>query len=153
MEKFQAEEKRVYDGIFGSEGPERVPAIRDEMRRIMDDKVWVFRRGDQLLEAIKEIRKLKQRFRRIRVEDRGNVFNTGFLAALQLDFMLELAEVTTFSALARTESRGAHSRVDYPKRDDQNWLKHTLAYCTVEGPRLKYAPVTITKWQPAVRTY
>ena len=153
MEKFQAEEKRVYDGIFGSEGPERVPAIRDEMRRIMDDKVWVFRRGDQLLEAIKEIRKLKQRFRRIRVEDRGNVFNTGFLAALQLDFMLELAEVTTFSALARTESRGAHSRVDYPKRDDQNWLKHTLAYCTVEGPRLKYAPVKITKGQPAVRTY
>jgi succinate dehydrogenase / fumarate reductase flavoprotein subunit len=152
-EKFQAEEKRVYDGIFGSEGPERVPVIRDEMRRVMNDKAWIFRRGDQLQEAVKEIRKLKERFRRIRIEDRGNVFNTGFLAALQLDFMLELAEVTVVSALARTESRGAHSRVDYPKRDDQNWLKHTLAYYTVDGPRLEYAPVTITKWQPAARTY
>ncbi|MGQ9623923.1 MAG: succinate dehydrogenase/fumarate reductase flavoprotein subunit [Candidatus Bathycorpusculaceae bacterium] len=153
QEKFQAEEKRVYDGIFGSEGSERVPAIRDEMRRIMNDKVWIFRRGDQLQEALKEVRRLKQRFKQIRVEDKGNVFNTGFLAALQLDFMLELAEVTAVSALARTESRGAHSRVDYPKRDDQNWLKHTLAYYTVEGPRLEYASVTITKWQPAARTY
>jgi succinate dehydrogenase / fumarate reductase flavoprotein subunit len=72
---------------------------------------------------------------------------------LQLDFMLELAEVTVACALPRAESRGAHFRVDFPKRDDQNWLKHTLAYYTKEGPRLEYAPVTITKWQPAARTY
>jgi succinate dehydrogenase / fumarate reductase flavoprotein subunit len=152
-EKFLAEEKRVYDGILGSEGAERVPVIRDEMRRIMNEKVWIFRRGDELQAALKEVRELKQRFKRIKVEDKGRPFNTGFTSALQLDFMLDLAEVTIFSALARTESRGAHSRCDYPKRDDENWLKHTLAYYTKEGPRLEYIPVTITKWPPVARTY
>jgi succinate dehydrogenase/fumarate reductase flavoprotein subunit len=67
--------------------------------------------------------------------------------------MLDLAEVTIISALARTESRGAHSRLDYPNRDDEKWLVHTLAYYTADGPRLEYAPVTITKWQPAARKY
>jgi succinate dehydrogenase / fumarate reductase flavoprotein subunit len=66
---------------------------------------------------------------------------------------LDLGEITMISALPRTESRGAHSRTDYPKRDDQNWLKHTLAYFTKDGPQLQYLPVTITKWQPAARTY
>jgi succinate dehydrogenase / fumarate reductase flavoprotein subunit len=152
-EKLLAEEKRVFDKILGSEGNERVPIIRDEMRHIMNTKVWIFRRGDQLESALKEIRELKQRFKNIRVEDKGKPFNTGLTSALQLDFMLDLAEVTIIGALARTESRGAHSRRDYPKRDDENWLKHTLAYCTKEGPRLEYAPVTITKWPPAARTY
>jgi succinate dehydrogenase / fumarate reductase flavoprotein subunit len=72
---------------------------------------------------------------------------------LQLDFMLALAETTVVCALPRTESRGAHSRVDFPKRDDQNWLKHTLAYYTNDGPRLEHIPVTIVKWQPVARTY
>jgi succinate dehydrogenase / fumarate reductase flavoprotein subunit len=152
-EKLLAEEKRVFDEILGSEGKERVPLIRDEMRHIMNTKVWIFRRGDQLESALKEIRELEQRFKNIRVEDKSAQFNTGFTSALQLDFMLDLAEVTIISALARTESRGAHSRRDYPKRDDENWLKHTLTYCTKEGPRLEYAPVTITKWPPAARTY
>ena len=152
-EKLLAEEKRVFDEILGSEGKERVPLIRDEMRHIMNTKVWIFRRGDQLESALKEIRELEQRFKNIRVEDKSAQFNTGFTSALQLDFMLDLAEVTIISALARTESRGAHSRRDYPKRDDENWLKHTLAYCTKEGPRLEYAPVTITKWPPVARTY
>jgi succinate dehydrogenase / fumarate reductase flavoprotein subunit len=119
----------------------------------MNTKVWIFRTGDQLESALKEIRELKQRFKNIKVEDKGKQFNTGFTSALQLDFMLDLAEVTIAGALARTESRGAHSRRDYPKRDDENWLKHTLAYCTKEGPRLEYAPVTITKWPPIARAY
>jgi len=152
-EKLLAEEKRVFDKILGSEGKERVPLIRDEMRHIMNTKVWIFRRGDQLESALKEVRELEQRFKNIKVEDKSAQFNTGFTSALQLDFMLDLAEVTIISALARTESRGAHSRRDYPKRDDENWLKHTLTYCTKEGPRLEYAPVTITKWPPAARTY
>ena len=151
--KLSAEEERVFDGILGSEGDERVPAIRDEMRRVMSEKVWVFRKGDELKTALKEIRELKDRFKNIRVEDKGRTFNTGLVAALQLDFTLDLAEVTIASALARTESRGAHSRLDCPKRDDENWLKHTLAYYTVEGPRLEYSPVTITKWPPAARAY
>ena len=151
--KVSAEEERVFDGILGSEGDERVPAIRDEMRRVMSEKVWVFRKGDELKTALKEIRELKDRFKNIRVEDKGRTFNTGLVAALQLDFTLDLAEVTIASALARTESRGAHSRLDCPKRNDENWLKHTLAYYTVEGPRLEYSPVTITKWPPAARAY
>ena len=152
-DKVLEEEKRIFDGILGKEGDERVPAIRDEMRKIMNDKVWIFRTGEELQEALKEIRELRKRFENIRVEDKGGAFNMGLIEALQLDFTLELAEVTVVSALARTESRGAHYRLDYPKRDDKNWLKHTLAYYTREGPRLEYIPVTITKWTPAERKY
>jgi succinate dehydrogenase / fumarate reductase flavoprotein subunit len=149
----ESEEKRIFDGIFGNEGAERVPAIRDEMRRLMHQQVWVFRRDAELKSALTAIQGLKERFKHIRVEDRGRSYNTDLVAALQLDFMLELAEVTVTSALARQESRGGHSRLDYPKRDDEHWLKHTLAYYTKEGPRLEYTPVTITKWPPVARTY
>ncbi len=152
-DKVLEEEKRIFDGILGKEGDEKVPAIRDEMRKIMNDKVWIFRTGEELQEALKEIRKLRKRFENIRVEDKGGAFNMGLIEVLQLDFTLELAEVTVVSALARTESRGAHYRLDYPKRDDKNWLKHTLAYYTREGPRLEYIPVTITKWTPTERKY
>jgi len=152
-EKILAEEKRVFDEILGSEGDEKVSVIRDEMRRIMSEKAWIFRRDKELASALKEIRELKEKFKNIRVEDKSRAFNTGLVAALQLDFTLDLSEVTVASALARTEFRGAHSRLDYPKRDDENWLKHTLAYCTREGPRLEYIPVTITKWPPTARAY
>jgi succinate dehydrogenase / fumarate reductase flavoprotein subunit len=119
----------------------------------MNEKAWIYRRGDQLESGLKEIRQLRQRYKKIRVQDKNRPFNTGMLNALQLDFMLDLGEITMISALPRTESRGAHSRTDYPKRDDQNWLKHTLAYFTKDGPQLQYSPVTITRWQPAARTY
>jgi len=152
-DKILAEERRVFDEVLGSEGDERVPVLRDEMRRIMDEKVWIFRSGDELQSALKEIRQLKNRFKNIRIEDEGRPFNTGLIETLQLDLTLDLAEVTITSALARTESRGAHSRLDYPKRDDENWLKHTLAYYTKDGPRLEYIPVTITRWPPSVRAY
>ena len=152
-ERMEAEERRVFHGIFGNEGPERAPAIRDEMRRLMHEQVWVFRREAELKSALATIKGLKERFKHIRVEDRGRSYNTDLVAALQLDFMLDLAEVTVTSAIARQESRGAHSRLDYPKRDDERWLKHTLAYYAKEGPRLEYLPVTITKWPPVARTY
>ncbi|MCW4053032.1 MAG: FAD-binding protein, partial [Candidatus Bathyarchaeota archaeon] len=121
-ESLLAEEKRVFDGIWGSAGDEKVPAIRNEMRHIMNEKVWIFRTGEQLLSALKEIRALRKRFENVTVEDKGRQYNTGLVGALQLDFTLDLAEVTIASALARTESRGAHSRRDCPKRDDENWL-------------------------------
>jgi succinate dehydrogenase / fumarate reductase flavoprotein subunit len=151
--KLATEEKRVFDDILGNEGTESMATIRNEMRHIMNEKAWIYRTGDLLESGLKEIRQLKQRFKKIKVHDKSRPFNTGMLNALQLDFMLDLAEITMVSALPRRESRGAHSRTDYPKRDDQNWLKHSLAYCTKEGPRLDYSPVTITKWQPAARTY
>ena len=153
QEKPAAEEKRVFNQILGSEGTEKVATIRETMKHIMNEKAWIYRRGDQLETGLKEIRQLKQRFKNIKVEDKSRPFNTGMLNALQLDFMLDLAEVTMVSALLRAESRGAHSRTDYPKRDDQNWLKHTLAYCTKDGPRLEYAPVTVSRWPPVARTY
>jgi len=146
-------EKRVFDEILGSEGDERVATIRDEMRAIMNEKVWIFRTGDGLMSALKGVKGLRERFGKITVDDKSRQFNTGLIGALQLDFTLDLAEVTITSALARTESRGAHSRRDYTKRDDENWLKHTLAYCAKEGPRLEYASVTIAKWPPTARTY
>jgi succinate dehydrogenase / fumarate reductase flavoprotein subunit len=151
-EKPVAEENRISQ-IIGKEGDERASVIRDEMKRVMNEKVWIYRNGNQLGNALNEIKTLRKRFKNIRLEDKGQPFNTGLFNLLQLDFMLELAEVTVACALPRAESRGAHSRVDFPKRDDQNWLKHTLAYYTMDGPRLEYAPVTITKWQPAARTY
>jgi succinate dehydrogenase / fumarate reductase flavoprotein subunit len=152
-ERTMAEEQRVFQGILGNEGAERVPAIREEMRRLMHEQVWVFRREEELKGALTAIQRLKERFKHIRVEDRGRSYNTDLTATLQLDFMLDLAEVTVTGALARKESRGGHSRLDYPKRDDEHWLKHTLAYYTKEGPRLDYTPVTITKWPPVARTY
>ena len=147
------EEKRVFDKILGNKGDEKVSDMRNEMRSIMNEKVWIFRTGDKLKEALKEIRTLRKRYGNIMVEDKDRQFNTGLVGALQLDFTLDLAEVTIASALARTESRGAHYRRDYPERDDENWLKHTLAHYTKEGPRLDYTPVTITKWPPTARTY
>jgi succinate dehydrogenase / fumarate reductase flavoprotein subunit len=151
-EKLLAEENRISE-IIRRDGPEKVAVIRDEMRRVMNDKVWIYRKGDQLGSALNEIRALRKRFKNAKVEDKGLPFNTGLFNVLQLDFSLELAEVTVASALPRAESRGAHSRIDFPKRDDQNWLRHTLAYCTNDGPRLEYMPVTITRWPPVARTY
>ena len=151
--ELEAEEKRVFDGILGSEGDERVPVLREELRNTMQEKVFIFRHEEQLKEALKTVRGLKERYKNISVEDKGRVFNTALVHALELDFMLDVAEVIIVSALARRESRGAHYRLDYPKRDDENWLKHTLAFWTPEGPRLDYEPVRITKWKPVVRKY
>jgi succinate dehydrogenase / fumarate reductase flavoprotein subunit len=147
-----AEENRLAE-LFRREGDEKISELRDELRRVMNEKAWIYRRGDQLESALKEIHELRRRFKNVRVQDKGTSFNTGFLNVLQLDFMLELAEVTVACAIPRKESRGAHSRTDYPKRDDENWLKHTLAHHSVDGPRLEYMPVTITKWPPVARTY
>jgi succinate dehydrogenase / fumarate reductase flavoprotein subunit len=151
--KADAEERRVFDGVLGREGDERVSVIRDELRRTMSENAWVFRTGEGLQKGLKNIRKLKERMKHIRVDDKGRTFNTGLVDALQLEFTLDLSETTIASALARTESRGAHTRRDYPKRDDEDWLRHTLATFTKEGPRLNYAPVTITKWPPTARAY
>jgi succinate dehydrogenase / fumarate reductase flavoprotein subunit len=151
-EKLLAEENRVFE-LMRKDGTERVSVLREEMRRVMGEKVWIYRRGDQLESALKEIRVLRAKFKNVKLEDKSQPFNTGLFNLLQLDFMLEVAEVTVTSALQRVESRGAHSRVDFPKRDDQNWLKHTLAYYSKDGPRLEYMPVQIGKWPPVARTY
>ncbi len=147
------EESRIFDDFMGRDGDESIAEIRDTMRSTMESKVGIFRKGDDLKEALRIIKELKNRFNNIQISDKGRVFNTDLTSALELDFMLELAEIVVLGALKREESRGAHYRLDFPKRDDENWLKHTMAYYTEDGPRLEYIPVTITKWEPVERKY
>ena len=124
------------------------------MKRIMFDHVGVFRTEEGMAHALQQIRELKARYQNIRVADTGKVFNTDLLSAWELGNLLDIAEVTTVSALERKESRGAHAREDYPDRDDKEWLKHTLAWLKETGNiELRYKPVTITKFQPKKWVY
>jgi len=142
-----------FDHLLQAQRDERPIQISTEMRSVMFDHVGVFRTAEGMQQALDKIIELKQRFQKVRVEDHGKIFNTDLLATWELGNLLDLAEVTTVSALARTESRGAHARDDFSKRDDVNWLKHTLAW-TSDGPiKLSYKPVVITKYQPKERVY
>jgi fumarate reductase flavoprotein subunit len=150
-----AEEQRLALRFLRKEsGTQRIGAIRGDLQRAMERGAGVFRRETSLRALCDEIGGLRQRFEDVRLDDRSQVFNTELLAALELDFMLDVAEAIAHSALARTESRGAHSRLDFPDRDDERFLHHTLAYRTPGGPpRLDALPVTITRWPPQERKY
>ena len=132
---------------------ESVATIRHELADVMMDKVGVYRDGKLLTAALAKVRELKDRNGAVSIGDCGAVFNTDLLEANELGYLLDLAEVTVASALARTESRGAHSREDFPERNDARWLKHTLAYQGPTGPILRYKPVSITRFEPKPRTY
>ncbi len=147
------EEEALLFGSFHRDGGENLYAIRKELQRVMDRDVAVFRTGDGLKRALQKIKDLKEQAQHISIRDRSRVYNTDLLAALEVRNLLDLAEVIVAGGLARTEFRGAHARRDFPQRDDVNWLKHTLAYWTPEGPRLDYIPVTITMWKPVERKY
>jgi len=123
------------------------------MKAVMFDHVGVFRIEQGMEQALAKVHELRERVKLIRPPDRGKVFNTEVLNIWELINLLELAEVTTVSALARKESRGGHAREDYPKRDDANWLKHTLAWVENGEIRLSYKPVVITQYQPKERVY
>jgi succinate dehydrogenase subunit A (EC 1.3.5.1) len=135
-------------------GQERVAPLRKELQRSMSEYVGVFRTEQQLLQMTSILQDLRQRYQRLRLQDTGRQFNTELVEALELENLLDVAEAITYSALNRRESRGAHAREDYPKRDDQNWLKHTLIRKR-EGaePEIFYKPVRITRYQPVERTY
>ena len=140
------------DRLRNSNGDERPGTIRKEMQAMMDDKVGVYRTGAGLEEALDKIHELQARYKRIRVEDKGYKWNTDLMEAWELGALLDLAEVTAFAALARTESRGSHYREDYPQRDDVNFLKHSLVW--KNGTlTVKYKPVRITRIQPQERKY
>jgi succinate dehydrogenase / fumarate reductase flavoprotein subunit len=139
--------------LLSSRGEESVADIRQELRVVMMDNVGVFRVEAQMKTAIEKVHELQERYRHVSIEDKGVKYNTELLEAIELAYLLDLAEVTAESALARKESRGAHSREDYPERDDENWLVHTLAYRTEQGVELKYKPVSITRFEPKPRTY
>ncbi|MDP3061914.1 MAG: FAD-binding protein, partial [Chloroflexota bacterium] len=127
--------------------------LRHEMGTTMNRLVGIFRTREELAQAVDKVRELKGRYRSLGLQDKGRVFNFDLAAYLELGYMLDCAEAIAAGALARPESRGAHSRRDFPQRDDEGWLKHTLAFWTPDGPRLEYAPVNITRWQPERRTY
>ena len=127
--------------------------LRLEMGVTMDKNISVFRTEEGMQEALDVIGELKGQYRQVAVQDKGKVYNWNLMSVLELGYMLDMAETIAVSALARKESRGAHSRVDLPERDDKDWLKHTLAYNSPEGPLIDYAPVTITRWPPERRAY
>ncbi|MEO6208356.1 MAG: FAD-binding protein, partial [Candidatus Limnocylindrales bacterium] len=141
------------EGLRGSAGQESVPRIREKLADVMMDNVGVYRDEAMLLAARARVQELRARYTKVGVTDKGTVFNTDLLEARELGYLLDCAETTVASALARKESRGAHAREDYPDRDDAQFLSHTLATRSVGGPRLTYKPVTITKFEPKPRVY
>jgi succinate dehydrogenase / fumarate reductase flavoprotein subunit len=137
-----------------SKGSEKPVRLRDEMQQAMMDNVGVFRTGPMIQDALTQVRELKERYKNVAIEDRSQRFNTDLFEAWELGSLLDLAEATAVSALAREESRGAHYREDFSKRDDVNWLKHTLVTRGEGGSlKLSYKPVVITQWQPKERKY
>ncbi|HZA52713.1 MAG TPA: fumarate reductase (quinol) flavoprotein subunit [Candidatus Udaeobacter sp.] len=136
-----------------TDGKERIATIRQEMQAAMEEGAGIYRKEEEMKKTCDTLRELRERFSNIAIDDKGEVFNTQVIAALELDCMLDVAEAVAHSALNRKESRGSHTRTDFPKRDDQNFLKHTLAHRTAQGPRIEYLPVTITRWQPEERKY
>ncbi len=147
------EEKRVFDEVLKHEQGEKISTIRTEMQVAMEKHVGIFRDDKTLREGCRIIGDLRRRMRNVVVEDKDTVYNTDLVSALELDFMLEVAETIPYSALLREESRGAHYRTDFEKRDDERFLKHSMAYRDRMVPRIEYVPVTITRWKPEKRVY
>jgi succinate dehydrogenase / fumarate reductase flavoprotein subunit len=150
-----AQDAEQIDAIIARErGGRRISAIKDELGTMMNQKVAVFRDEEGLLEAADIIDRLKQEADVAAIDDRGTVFNQDVLGAIELGYLLDCAQCTVDAAIERKESRGAQFRLDYPERDDEQWLKHIDVTRGVDGtPVLSYSPVTITRWQPEVRKY
>jgi succinate dehydrogenase / fumarate reductase flavoprotein subunit len=145
--------KAEIDRLMKGGGKESVADIRDAMKDVMMEKCGVYRTAEGLQQCRETIRELKARFAHTSIQDRGQVFNTALTEAIELGHMLDCAEAIVNGALAREESRGGHARRDFPNRDDERFLRHTLAYQTEGDPRLEYKPVTITRFQPEERKY
>jgi succinate dehydrogenase / fumarate reductase flavoprotein subunit len=151
-DELQEAEDRIFKR-FSTQGKENTFVVRKELQTIMDSEVGVFRTSAGLEKALKKIKELKTALPYLRVNDTGRVYNTDLLSALEVDNLLELSEVIVTGALLRKESRGAHSRRDFPNRDDISWLKHTLASYTPQGPKIDYLPVCVNMWNPVERKY
>lgn len=146
--------QRELDALFARDDGERPAAIRDEMARTMHENFGVFRREDEMREQGDIVARLRERYERVVVDDKGAVFNNDLTQALELGFLLELSACMVEAGLARKESRGAHARPhDYPDRDDENYMRHTLVRWEDGAPSLDWAPVRVTKWEPQERKY
>jgi succinate dehydrogenase / fumarate reductase flavoprotein subunit len=153
VEPIRAHLEAIRDREASGDPANSVAVIRRELQNVMMDNCGVYRNGSLLTAGLAKVRELKERYGHVSITDCGHTFNTELLEANELGYLLDLAEVTVVGALARQESRGAHSREDFPERDDKKWLRHTLAYQGRSGPTLKYKSVSITRFQPKPRTY
>jgi succinate dehydrogenase / fumarate reductase flavoprotein subunit len=153
--------RSILDMVRAGDGTERVAVIRKELQDSMDRNAQIFRTDESLEEVTRLIEKLRARYKNIQLQDKGKRFNTDLLEAVELGFLLDLAEVLVYSARARKESRGGHMREDYPNRDDENFLVHTMAYLVGDPEsedagdhiRLGWKPVVITNYPPMERKY
>ncbi len=153
--------REAIEGIRSNTGTERIAVLRRELQEQMDQKAQVFRTDESLAEVTETIHQLRDRYRNISVQDKGRRYNTDLLEAVELGFLLDLAEVVVYSARNRKESRGGHMRDDFPDRDDENYMKHTMAYLTgdphssdaADHIRLDWKPVVMTRYQPMERKY
>ena len=150
-----AEEKRIYDGIFRGNGDVNPYEIRQELTDTLNDKAYVYRNETDLVDGLKKIRELKKMAWK-HVDDKAKEYNTNFTNVMELDSMFRVAEVLLVGAINRKESRGAHARTDYPKRDDKNWIKHSLYFDDKDN--IQYRPVNITPkhvetFEPKERVY
>ena len=149
------EERRIRETFLQQRGgKERIATLRTEMQATMEESAGIYRTGAALETAVQKLRGLQHRAMDLLLEDHSHTFNTELTSALELGYMLDLAEVIVQSAKQRTESRGAHQRTEHPQRDDQRFLAHSMSYRTADGsPRIEYLPVTITRWPPGQRVY
>ncbi len=152
-ETVSRERRRIQDMLDRPDNGDRWGRVRQEMGESMNRNVAVFRTKEGIEETIQDLQDLKTRYGEVPVHNKGRVFNTDLVFALELGFMLDCAEAIAVSALERRESRGAQFRTDYPERDDENWLKHIVVTQGEVGPDLADLPVTITKWTPEERKY
>jgi len=149
------EQRRLEDALVErTAGGERIADVRTDMQTVMEESAGIYRTAGVLRDAADRLRTLQERGGRLSLDDRSRTFNTELVGALELSFMLDVAETIVHSALARCESRGSHQRSDYPERDDERYLAHSLAYRADGGsPAIRYLPVTVTRWPPGQRVY
>ena len=149
------EQRRLEEGFLRKNGgSERIAMLRAEMHQIMEESAGIYRTETALKEATGKLKRLQERFQDLSLDDHSHTFNTELTAALELSYMLDVAQTILHSALERRESRGSHQRTDYPQRDDERFLAHSLAYrAEDDSPRIEYRPVTITRWPPGKRVY
>ena len=148
-------ERRIRQLLYNFDGV-RPHVLRDELAETMYENAGIFRSAEKLDRCTADVADLRERYNGglgVVIQDKSRTFNSDLIGALELGSMLQMADCLVAGAVARTESRGAHSRLDYPERDDEQWLRHTLVHHEDGQVRLDYRPVTITEHQPAVRSY